>query len=200
MGYSDDVFAQLSKPSGDVGLEVLDHLNRVNAGINTLTLNRVQAGPGARILEIGFGGGALIQDGLRRFPDTTFVGADISELAVAQAKQIFREEIDQGRADFFQIEADRLPFDSAAFDGVISVNVIYFVPDLPVHTGEVARLIKPGGHYVVSYSEGSPDGITKFPPSKVEALLTEAGFQSIDTQSAWDEENDRYHCTSAVLS
>jgi SAM-dependent methyltransferase len=44
-----------------------------------------------------------------------------------------------------QASADRLPFDSGAFDVVVAVTLLYAVTDDAAAVGEVARVLRPGG-------------------------------------------------------
>ena len=97
------------------------------------------------MLEIGFGGGALIDEGLRRFPGTRFTGADISALAVSRANRTFARFVEAGTVDFVHLGGGALPFDECRFDTVVSVNVVYFVADLEDQTREIFRVLAPDG-------------------------------------------------------
>jgi arsenite methyltransferase len=197
MPYSRKTLGQLACPSGAEGRRILHHLNAVNGNINRLTLENLAVVADDRILEIGFGGGALIADILRHAPDAHVTGVEVSALAVDLANQRFRGEIDAGSASFREINEDMLPFDDAVFDKIAAVNVIYFVPDLDCGFREALRVLKPGGCHVLSYAEGSPDRITRFPRPEIEDRLRRVGFAGIVSVSSSDEENGEFHCTVA---
>ncbi len=96
----------------------------------------------ARILELGCGGGAL----LRTLAERGFerlVGLDLARTALREA---CRRETP---AAFVLAEAERLPFRSQSFDVVIATDLIEHVDDLDAHLAEVARVLRPGGWYLV---------------------------------------------------
>lgn len=200
MAYSKEIFDQLGRPHGDIGATVLDRLNVVNVNINSLALDVLGNDAGADVLEIGFGGGALIADGLRRFPRSTFHGAEISDLAVERGLDAFSNEILENRVSLHRYDGQILPFDPRTFDTVIAVNVIYFVPQAPVFLAELRRVLKPGGRCVLGFAEGSPDRVTRFERTAVEELLESAGFDRTSTETAQDEENGVFHCTLGYVS
>ena len=199
MAYSSRILRQLGHPRGLLGRLVLRRLNRVNSGMNAFALDALGPGEGDRVLEIGFGGGALIE---RMLADTgvAFVtGTDISELAVKAAARRFAGDVAGGRAAFRICGESSLPFDDGCFTAAVCVNVIYFWPDVPAMLAEVRRVLSPGGRLVLAYAEGAPNRVTRFPADEVERLLREAGFAGTVTRQGSDSESGRYHCTVATL-
>jgi ubiquinone/menaquinone biosynthesis C-methylase UbiE len=49
---------------------------------------------------------------------------------------------------FMQGDAQRLPFADSALDAVISVEASHCYPDFPGFLAEVARVLRPGGHFL----------------------------------------------------
>lgn len=197
MAYSDRAFRQLGNPSGLMGRVVLWWLNKVNRGMNRATLEALALVEGDSVLEIGFGGGALLSRIIAHDQVSSIAGTDISPLVLEAAARKFRREIDAGRAEFRQCGESDLPFDAGSFSKVCCVNVIYFWPDIPVTLGEVYRVVSAGGRFVTCYAEGSPDTVTKFPAKRVEQWLRDAGFRNVETTQGHDRENGTYHCTVA---
>jgi len=198
MAISPRILRQLGKPSGFLGRLILWELNRVNRGMNDVTFRALDLAAGDRVLDIGFGGGALIKNILARDGVAFVAGADISRLAIGRAEHRFKREVAEGRATFRECGTASLPFDDGAFSKVCGVNVIYFWPDVPAMMSDVFRVLEPGGAFVLCYAEGAPDKVTKFPPDKVETWLREAGFDGVATSHDADKANGRYHCTVAV--
>ncbi len=197
MPYSKEILDQLAHPSGSIGKEVLDRLNLVNANINRVTLEALAVRGDERILEIGFGGGALIAELLANGPGVHVVGAEVSWLAVETASQRFRGTAEAHRLEVVPIDESRFPFGDGSFDKATSVNVVYFLSDLQQEFREVFRILRPGGLYVLSYAAGAPDGITKFVPNRIEQTLLGAGFETAVSAEASDAENGVFYCTTA---
>ena len=93
--------------------------------------------PGQSFLEVGSGEGFLLAS--LDFPETFAV--DLSVQAVRAARN-------RARAEFSLALAERLPFPSGSFDLVASVGVMEHFLDVREATGEIARVLRPGGHYV----------------------------------------------------
>ena len=95
-----------------------------------------------RILELGCGGGALLRDLASRGFEQ-LVGLDLARTALAEARR-------RGTpAGLVLAEAERLPFRPASFDVVIAADLLEHVDDLDAHLAEVARVLRPGGRYLV---------------------------------------------------
>lgn len=197
MAYSSEMFRQLGQPHGAVGRKVLKRLNRVNQGINDLTREQLDIQADDRILEIGFGGGALIADILAHHPCQSLLGVDISGLAVSEANKRFRHEISSGKLAFRQTNGIELETRAGEFTGICCVNVIYFWPDVAAQLQQIYRALAAGGRLVLSHSERSPDNKTRFPKAHVESELTKTGFSNLCSVSGRDRENGNYRCTAA---
>lgn len=200
MVYSSEKLAQLGHPAGEDGKKILVHLNKVNLAINRLTSRVLSPNAHDKLLEIGFGGGALIAEITRSTPGIQTVGADISRLAVSEAERRYHELVATGAVRFVHLSDEKLPFEDGAFTKVCCVNVIYFWADIHRALKEACRVIEPGGMFVISYAYRSPDRITKFPNGKVEGWLAQAGFVEPNSLSGIDRENGQYFCTSARKS
>lgn len=96
----------------------------------------------ARILEIGAGGGFLLEElWWRGFRNLT--GSDITSTSLAEMRR--RE----GHIDAIGADAESLPFRSRSFDVVISSDVIEHLPQVNSHLSEVHRILRPGGRYLL---------------------------------------------------
>lgn len=99
--------------------------------------------PGA-VLDCGMGPGRLLAELERR--GWSVSGIDLSPEMVALA----RARIPQGADRLVQGSAESLPFPSGSFDGVVATGVFEYVENVPKAIGEVARVLRPGGVFVVS--------------------------------------------------
>lgn len=101
-------------------------------------------GGARRILDIGSGegyGASLIGGG-----GAQVVGVDISIDAVSHAQRGYGQE----GVSFLAMDAHRLGFRTETFDAVVSLQTIEHLSDLEKYLAEVARVVKPGGLFVVS--------------------------------------------------
>ena len=99
--------------------------------------------PGASILDVGCGKGFLLYEFTQVLPGARVAGLDISEYAVAHAKDEVRPFLRVGIAA-------RLPFDARSFDLVISINTLHnlYIYDLVSALREIERVAR-GPRYVV---------------------------------------------------
>ena len=109
------------------------------------TLARIAADRPRRVLDVGCGTGALLDALATRFPDTALFGADASPemLSVAAEKLA-------GRAHLHTAHAERLPYADGAFDLVVSVSALHYMPDAHAALSEMRRVLAPGGRLVVT--------------------------------------------------
>jgi SAM-dependent methyltransferase len=106
---------------------------------------------GARVLEVGSGGGQLANDLALERPDLVVTGLDLSRAQVARAAK--RARALGSRARFVAGSALALPFAGATFDAVVSVASIKHWPDRARGLGECVRVLQPGGALVVVEAE-----------------------------------------------
>lgn len=155
---------QLSRPRGWFGRNVMTRvLNRGNRELIEATLDGVALGPGCRLLDVGFGGGLLLELAHRRGV-RALAGVDPSEAAVTWLRTR-RSRLD-GPAPRLEVGVvEALPFPDASFDVVASTNTVYFWPDLARAFSELHRVLGPGGLLTVGFSGASKlrgfDGITR---------------------------------------
>ena len=97
------------------------------------------------LLELGCGPGTLWQENPHRVPAGWRIRlTDFSPGMVAAARQNLT-----GRDQFtFElVNAQSIPYDEASFDAVMAHYMLYHVPDRQKALAEIARVLKPGGHF-----------------------------------------------------
>jgi arsenite methyltransferase len=143
---------QLAHPSGFVGKHVMGRvLNRTTSAHNLLVLDQLAVQPTDRVLEVGFGGAALLEKIVEKAFEGFVAGVELSEAMVANAQLRFRAEITAGCLEIQQGRAESLPYPNAHFNKACTVNTVNFWPDLARCFGELSRVIQPGGQLILGY-------------------------------------------------
>lgn len=132
-----NVVAQLANPNGEAGADIAVKMNDTNAFITARAIEALAPAAGEFIVEIGPGNGALSCDLVKTIGSNgRYLGIEISEDMALVAKKILSEassaEIDVHSGDYRDIQLD-----DASLDGLIAVNVLYFIEDL---NGLLARI------------------------------------------------------------
>lgn len=99
---------------------------------------------GKDVLEVscGHGGGASWLT--RTLRPSSYTGLDLNPTGIAFCKK--RHQVPG--LTFRQGDAQKLPFDDASLDIVINVEASHCYPDFPGFLKEVARVLRPGGHFL----------------------------------------------------
>src|SRR5271165_5116256 len=139
-----------------------------------------------RILEVGCGPGVDVAALSHRVGYVT--GVDVSREMVRQARGRNAKAIALHRVLVEQASVEALPFESASFDKVFSINSVQFWPNVAAALGEVKRVLRPQGLLAIAIQPRSR-GATALTSLRWEAKLrnafAEAGFE--DVHSALDE-------------
>lgn len=177
------VASQLGNPTGPLGSVVARVLNRGNAPTITAAVAALDLPEQATVADIGFGGG-LGLDLLLAATSGVVHGIEPSADMVKRASRAHPGEVSSGRLQLHTATMDALPFDAAALDAWISLNTIYFIPDLGAAFADLRRVLKPSGRGVIGVAD--PDWLGSRPFAKhgfivrsadaVSAELTQAGF------------------------
>jgi SAM-dependent methyltransferase len=101
--------------------------------------------PAERVLDLGCGAGldSLVAAQMVG-PEGSVMGVDMTPEMLAKARA-GAEELGFDNVSFVEGEAERLPFDEASFDVVISNGVIDLIPDKDAVFSELHRVLRPGG-------------------------------------------------------
>jgi SAM-dependent methyltransferase len=99
---------------------------------------------GKNVLEVscGHGGGASYLT--RTLQPARYTALDLNPVGIRFCQQRHRVT----NLDFVQGDAENLPFESNTFDAVINVEASHCYPDFPRFLAEVARVLRPGGHFL----------------------------------------------------
>jgi len=119
--------------------------------------------PPAHALDLGTGTGKAAFAIARRFPAAEVVGVDLADGMIAEAQRLTPPELVE-HVRFEVADASQLRFGDESFDLVSLANMIPFFDEL-------ARVVRPGGHVLLSFSGGA--GTPIYVP--FERLRTELG-------------------------
>ena len=157
MGLLSKIFSNTRKPEGFFGKMMVNGMNGGgHAQMANWALSSVQIKEDDQILDIGCGGGANIARLLQRAPKGVVQGIDYSSVSVAKSSKVNAKAIAEGRCKVQEASVVKLPFVENTFDLVTAFETIYFWPDIEHCFGEVKRVLKPGGQFViVNESDGS---------------------------------------------
>lgn len=96
---------------------------------------------GMRVLDVACGSGNTSLPAARRNCDV--VGIDYVPALLDRARE--RAAAERTAAEFIEADAEKLPFDDASFDAVVSVLGVMFAPDQEQAAAEMLRVCRPGG-------------------------------------------------------
>jgi SAM-dependent methyltransferase len=161
MGAIDPKDAAIRKFASAGGLEAsLDVIMRCATdppmAISTLLdALRPAAAAGARICELGFGSGWLLEEMLAAFRQTRIYGLDMSAAYAARARDLLDREVPIMLGDM-----ERLPVCDGAFDAIVTCWTLYFMRDIDATLEEIRRCLRPGGTFVTATV--APDHMREF--------------------------------------
>lgn len=140
---------QFARPHGRLGGLFAGLMNRANAALNRAAIGALELADGARVLDVGFGGGAALASLLEDRRVALAAGVDPSAEMVRAAEARFADALRAGRLEVRPGTAESLPWPAASFDRALSVNSIYYWPDPAEGARELFRVLRPGGAVVI---------------------------------------------------
>ncbi len=189
---------QLGRPTGILAGRFFSTLwNRRNASLNDAAFSYLSSLAVSRVLEVGFGGGYLLNRIIQESPlaPAPFTaGVDHSFEMVKYACRRFRQELKSGRLCLALASADGLPWPGGSFDCVVSVNSIFYWVD-PIRVfSEFSRVLAPPGKLVLIYTCANDLKNRPFnsrdlglhEPEQVQKWLQSTGFIDIEIKQGQD--------------
>ncbi|MEU6669318.1 class I SAM-dependent methyltransferase [Streptomyces sp. NPDC046727] len=196
-------------PEGSHWARNQDRWNAVNEGFDEPLLKAAGISTAHRVLDIGCGSGQTTRLAALKAPRGGALGLDLSGPMLAEARaRAEREGITN--ASFTQGDAQIHPFETAAFDAVISRYGVMFFADPVAAFANVGRALVPGGRlvficpadaprndWVVAMAAlrdilpvgdfgqpGLPGMFSLAGPDRIREVLTAAGFTGITVSQA----------------
>lgn len=155
--------------------------------LNDVTLAHLELGEEDRVLDIGFGGGYLLDRIIPKVSRGLAAGLDASPVMVENCQARFREEILAGKVDIRWGRAESLPYSDGYFTKISSVNSIFYWSDVEQGISEIHRILESEGRLVLTFTckqdlekKGFVQhGVRTYEEEEVQHLLTHARFRAI---------------------
>lgn len=192
---------QWNKPSGWIGRLLLRNMNKRHSSVTDWGLSHVKIGARDIVLDVGCGGGRTLGKLARAAAEGKVYGVDHSDASLSVAGKTNAKEIAAGRVQIVSGAVSQLPFPEEMFDLITAVETHFFWPDLPGDVREVARVLKPGGTFVLisEVYRGAPSpmsrvvekrapsyDMTLLTPNEHRELLESAGLGEVEVFT-WPE-------------
>ena len=183
--------SQLRKPSGWFGKQIVARvLNKDNASMNDLTFlmldfqsNQKQC----QVLELGFGGGYLLDKILQIQEVKSVTGIDISPEMVDLCERRFALDIKVGKLQLQCGDAENLPEFDNSFTHICTVNTIYFWSDIQKVLTNLYQVLEEEGILVICFNTKdflertklAKYGFKSYDFGEIERIMKISGFQDI---------------------
>ena len=190
MGLYKNFVSQTRKPEGTLGKMMVNGMNGGHAKMADWGIAHLIIDAPSEVLEIGCGGGRNAGEILKKYPKSYVTAIDYSEVSVAKARDYNKEAIAAKKMEVNQGDASALDLPEEKYDLATAFETIYFWPGLERCFGEVARVLKEGGSFmIVNESDGTDetslkfekiiDGMKCYTIDDIKSALTAAGFIDI---------------------
>lgn len=148
------------------------------------------------LLEIGHGPGFGLRQLARMVPIGSVTGIDRSPTMRRMARANNSYIIAKGRMSLKRGYFERLPLPDASMDGILAVNVLYFVNPLSDALAEARRVLRPGGSMALYVTDKSYMSWLQFDGTETKHTFDERslyrtlrasdfGDDQIDIRSMW---------------
>ena len=150
-----------TKALGPADLFGVDQLHAGGPESTRYALDRLDVGPGVRLLDVGSGIGGASRMAAMAGAEVT--GIDLSPDFVATATALTERVGLADRATFLTTAGEALPLEDASFDAAVMVHVGMNIPDKQAVFAEVHRVLVPGSRFAVYEQMRASEGDLPYP-------------------------------------
>ena len=186
--------SQLSCPHGDAGIDFAHMMHHTNVGMTQAGFTALKLPFSAHLLEIGHGNAAHLPL-LQQVAGLHYTGLEVSELMQQEAARLNHTAVAAHMAEFIHYDGTALPDFPRLFDGILSVNTVYFWAQPLAFLQNLRRVLKPTGRLSLVYMDedymrGLPfvgERFQVYSVSALEHMATQAGYTLLSTQDCQDQ-------------
>ena len=190
MGLFKNFVSQTRKPEGFLGKMIHSSMNPGHAKLADWGFRHLPVIRPEKAVDLGCGGGRNAGELLKKYPQAHITALDYSPLSVEKAKSYNKSMIAAGRCTVQQGDVSDLRFPAGAFDLATAFETVYFWPGLENCFAQVAKILKPGGIFLIcNESDGTDptslkyekiiDGMKNHTAEELETALKAAGFSEV---------------------
>ena len=190
MGLFRKYVNQTRKPEGFLGKMMVNGMNGGHAKMADWGMSHLKTIEPDEIVDIGCGGGRNADALLKKYTESKVTALDYSDVSVEKAAAYNAQAIKNGRCKVQQGDVSALTLPEETFDLATAFETIYFWPGIEKCFAQVARVLKPGGLFlIVNESDGTDktslkfekiiDGMKCYTTEEIENALNVAGFTKI---------------------
>ena len=190
MGLFKQFVSQTRKPEGLMGKMMVNGMNGGHAKMADWGMSHLHSIGPKEIVELGCGGGRNAGELLKKYPSAHVTAIDYSDVSVSKATAYNADAIRKGRCEVKQGDVSNLTLPEEQYDLATAFETIYFWPGLKECFAQVAKVLKPGGTFmIVNESDGTDEASLKFEKiidgmkchtiEEIEEALKSAGFNKV---------------------
>ncbi len=198
MGLFRKFVNQTRRPDGVLGKLMVNGMNGGHAKMADWGMSHLTSIVPEKILEVGCGGGRNAGALLRKYPGSKVTAIDYSDVSVEKASKYNAAAIRNGRCSVQWGDVSALTLPEETYDLATAFETIYFWPGLEKCFAQVAKVLKPGGVFlVVNESDGRDeaslkyeaivDGMKCHTTEEIAAAMKNAGFSKVTTDHHSDK-------------
>lgn len=190
MGLFKNYVSQTRKPEGFLGKMMVNGMNGGHAKMADWGMAYLKTVVPEKIVDIGCGGGRNAGELLKKYPSAHVTAIDYSDVSVSKASAYNADAVKAGRIVVRQGDVSALTLPEESYDVATAFETIYFWPGLEKCFAQVAKVLKPGGIFmIVNESDGTDetslkfekiiDGMKCYTAKEIEEALKSAGFSKV---------------------